>query len=95
MARPADDGIINTHVAGTDIDYACGQTALPVGMPFDGGAQFFGGWIAEILVYDTVSDGLDDNVKQYFADKYGMVEGFGAPENVMCERVGAFTVRLT
>jgi hypothetical protein len=95
VIRKNNDTII-ANTTPTDVDYNCGSTVLTVGMLFDGCCQFFGGWMAEILVYDTVSDTLDADVKQYFDEKYGEIRRFGgAPVDLICERSDSSTIHLT
>ena len=88
------NGVLLAESTPGAIDYGCGAE-LTVGN-LDFGRQFFTGSIAEILVYDTVSDVLRTDVGDYIEEKYGAFDDiFSPPTGLVCERSAENMIQLT
>ena len=62
------------------LDYACGvMDRLEIGMLFAGGAQFFNGQMAEILIYSDTSAQLTADLNAYVEAAYGIEHVTDAP----------------
>ena len=78
------NGAILGETSGVAMDFGCGETQLTLGF-LDFGRQFFTGWIAEVLVYETVHDETErGQMEQYFTNKYGFQGGFVGPSDLIC-----------